>query len=141
MEPNEHPPAQKVVTTVEIEVSRQQIRDFTIALGFPADDWDGELTAPATFPLALSMRALESALAQYGAELSEVVHRDQHFAYTRPIHSGDVLTATVSLSDSESIAKAGVITAITEIDDMSGNHVCTSTSTIVALATPGRRAG
>ncbi|MFI9450249.1 MaoC family dehydratase N-terminal domain-containing protein [Amycolatopsis sp. NPDC052450] len=141
VEPNEHPPAHQIVTTFEVEVSRRQIRDFTIALGFPADGLDGELTAPATFPLALTMRALESALARYGAELAEVVHRDQRFAYTRPIHSGDVLTAKVSLSDNESVAKAGVITAVTEIGDRSGNHVCTSTSTIVALATPDRRPG
>lgn len=129
------------------EVSREKIREYARAirdespayfdpeaakaLGHP------DVIAPPSFPMIISLEAERQVV--YDPELGardqvRFVHREQRFAYRRPIVAGDVITATVRIANVAAIADADVITFETAIATVEGEHVCTASSTFVMYA-------
>lgn len=124
-------------------VGREKVREFARAV-FATDpasfDLDAaraaghaDLVAPPTFSIVVQQLSLDQLLADPEAEIdfSRVVHGDQRFAFSRPIVAGDELTGTLTVTAVKSLGAHSMVTAATEIVDAAGEHVVTSTSTLV----------
>lgn len=92
-----------------------------------------DVVAPPTFPIVIQERTLAQLLAEpdAGIDFTRVVHGDQRFTYTRPIVAGDELTATLTIASVKSLGGHSMVTAVSEMVDVTGAHVVTATSTLV----------
>ncbi len=118
-------------------VSREKIAEFTTAIGSPALE-DGD-TAPLTFPIVVAFGAMTQLMTDpsVGIALQNVVHGDQRFEYTRPVHVGDVLTATITIDSLRAAAGMDMIGTRTEITTVEGDPVATAFATLVHRAPVG----
>jgi len=125
-------------------VGREKIREFARAvgdanpayldpqaaqaLGYP------DVIAPPTFAIVLSLEAANAALfdPELGLDYSRVVHGEQSFAYTRPIHAGDELIVTTVIENIRSMAGNDMITTKGVITTVDGEPVATATSMLVS---------
>ena len=124
------------------EVSRVKIKEFADAIGEPsvlcrdraAAQAAGypDVIAPPTFAIVVS--AADSARVSHdpglGVNYAMIVHGEESFEHTRPLHAGDVV---VSQTTVESIRPAGamtLLTTVTQIRTVDGEHVCTARSTL-----------
>lgn len=133
--------------TEPYEVALEKIRDFADAVGdeHPAyRDRDAaralgypDVIAPPTFAIVITMRAARQIITDpaLGLDYSKVVHGEQSFNYTRPIHAGDVLRVTASVESIRSAAGNDLITTRGEVTTVDGEHVATAFSTLVARGT------
>lgn len=124
------------------EVGREAIREFAAAVG--DDDpvhrdpaaaraaGHPDVVAPPTFVVGLTLRSEAQAAAdRFGdIDMADVLHRDQAFAYSRPVRAGDRLVVTSDGSTRE-IDGRQVLTMRTEVSTTEGEHVCTARSVIV----------
>ena len=114
------------------EVTAERITEFAAATGSTygggADD-----PAPATFPIVVAFRAMTALITDpgVGISLQRVVHGEQRFSYSRPVVSGDVLTATLTVESLRQRGGADFITTSTEITDADAQHVVTARAVIV----------
>ena len=123
------------------EVSRVKIREFATAIGDsnpiytdrPAAENAGhpDVIAPPTFPIAISLGVAALADPDLGLNYMMVVHGEQRFTYTRPIHAGDVLTTQSTITGIRSAGNNEVMTIETEIKTLDGELVCTTFNSIV----------
>ena len=125
------------------EVSRVKLADFADAIGdhnpvyrdraAAQEAGYPDVIAPPTFPIVISMASSSRALAEPGLNLNYamVVHGEQRFEYSRPLHAGDVVTAAVTISDIRDVGRNSLMTTMTRIDTIEGEHVCTAYSTLV----------
>ena len=125
------------------EVSRVKLAEFADAIGdanpvyrdraaaqragFP------DVVAPPTFPIVIGMASSARVIADPGLNLNYamVVHGEQRFEYSRPLVAGDVVTAQLTISDIKSIGRNCVLSTVTRITTLDGEHVCTAYSTLV----------
>jgi acyl dehydratase len=140
-------------TSEPYEVGREKIKEYALAikdmnpayfdpeaakaLGHP------DVIAPPSFPMIISLEAERQVVhdPELGArDQVRFVHREQRFAYRRPIVAGDVITATVRIANVTAIGNNDVILFETTIATPEGEHVCTATSTFVMYA-PTEEAG
>jgi acyl dehydratase len=124
------------------EVSRVKIAEFADAIGDPSPlyrDRDAaraaghrDVIAPPTFGIVISMANSGQALADPGLGLNYamVVHGEQRFTYARPITAGDVLIATSTISGIRTAGRNVLVSTTTDIQTVSGEHVCTAHSTL-----------
>ena len=112
-------------------VSREKIAEFTTAIG--AEPLDGGDTAPLTFPIVVAFGAMTRLMTDpsVGISLQNVVHGDQRFAYTRPVRTGDVLTATITIDSLRAAAGMDMIGTRTEVTTVEGEQVATAYATLV----------
>ncbi len=125
------------------EVSRVKIAEFADAIGEPSPlcrDREAavrsgypDVIAPPTFAIIISMASAKviEKNPELGLDYSMVVHGEQSFRHARPLHAGDVVVATSTV---ESIRVAGdmsLMTTVTDISTVDGEHVCTAKSVIV----------
>ncbi|MDP9443398.1 MAG: MaoC family dehydratase N-terminal domain-containing protein [Actinomycetota bacterium] len=122
--------------TPPYEVAREKIREFTTAIGASVEEPDGGEVAPPTFPIVVAFRAMQALLAEpdVGVALHRVVHGDQRFVYTRPVHAGDVLIARLTLESLRQAAGADIIGTRTDIATADGDHVVSAYATLVHRA-------
>ena len=125
------------------EVSRVKIAEFADAIGDPSPlfrDREAarsaghpDVIAPPTFAIVISMASSGRAMGDPGLGLNYamVVHGEQRFEYTRPIGAGDVLTATSTISDIKQAGNNVLLSTRTDIQTVSGEHVCSAYSTLV----------
>jgi acyl dehydratase len=125
------------------EVGRVKIAEFADAIGDPSPVYRDvgaalaaghlDVIAPPTFAIVISMAASGKVVADPGLGLNYamVVHGEQRFEYARPIQAGDVLTATSTIADIRSAGRNVLLTTKTDIQTVSGEHVCTAHSTLV----------
>jgi acyl dehydratase len=125
------------------EVSRVKLAEFADAIGDQNPLYRNQATArkagfpdviaPPTFAIVISMAASSVAQADPGLNLNYamVVHGEQKFSYSRPLHAGDVVTAEVTISDIRHVGRNSMMTTTTTISTVEGEHVCTATSTLV----------
>jgi len=125
------------------EVSRVKIADFADAIGEPSElcrDRDAavkagypDVIAPPTFAVVISMHAADEANNDPGLGLhfSMVVHGQQSFSHSRPLHAGDVVVATTTVESVKSLGALSMLVTSTSIDTMDGEHVCTAKSMLV----------
>ncbi|AXB46753.1 MaoC family dehydratase N-terminal domain-containing protein [Amycolatopsis albispora] len=97
------------------------------AAGYP------DVIAPPTFLTVVNLRAINVIVGdpELGLDYSRMVHGDQSFAHTRPVHAGDVIELTTHID--EIMARAGndFITLRAEITDADGKPVCTTRAQLV----------
>jgi acyl dehydratase len=125
------------------EVSRVKIADFANAIGEPSELCRSkeaaqkagypDVIAPPTFAIVISMRSAVALQADpgLGLDYSMVVHGEQSFAYSRPLHAGDVVVATSTVESIRAVGGMSMMVTSTDISTVDGEHVCTAKSTIV----------
>jgi acyl dehydratase len=125
------------------EVSRVKIAEFAQAIGDlsplcrdrQAAQAAGypDVIAPPTFAIVISMASSGHAIAdeELGLDYSMVVHGEQRFEHTRPLHAGDVVVAQTTITDITPRRSMTMLTTRTDITTTGGEHVCTALSTLV----------
>ena len=125
------------------EVSRVKIAEFAQAIGDlsplcrdrQAAQAAGypDVIAPPTFAIVISMASSGHAIADedLGLDYSMVVHGEQRFEHTRPLHAGDVVVAQTTITDITPRRAMTMLTTRTDITTTGGDHVCTARSTLV----------
>jgi acyl dehydratase len=133
--------------TPPYEVGREKIREFAEAVGDANAAYTdpeaakalgySDVIAPPTFAFAITFKAAEQVIQdpQLGLDYDRVVHRDQKFAYTRPVRAGDRLTVTSTIETIKSLAGNDVVDIRGEVHDEAGEHVVTAWTKLVARAT------
>jgi acyl dehydratase len=128
------------------EVSRVKITEFAQAIGDlsplcrdrQAAQAAGypDVIAPPTFAIVISMASSGHAMADedLGLDYSMVVHGEQRFEHTRPLHAGDVVVAQTTITDITPRRTMTMLTTRTDITTTGGEHVCTALSTLVERA-------
>ncbi len=125
------------------EVSRVKIAEFANAVGEPsplcrdraAAQAAGypDVIAPPTF--AIVAGAANSARVTHdpglGVNYAMIVHGEQSFSYSRPIHAGDVLVSQTTIESIRPVGSMTALTTVTQIRTTDGEHVCTARSTLV----------
>jgi acyl dehydratase len=129
--------------TAPYEVSRVKVAEFAEAIGDPnpvfrdraAAQAAGypDVIAPPTFAVVVAMASSRTAVGDPGLGLNYamVVHGEQRFDYSRPLHAGDVVTAQSTISAIREVGSITMLTTETQIRTIDGEHVCTGFSTLV----------
>ena len=129
--------------TTPYEVSRVKVAEFADAVGDPnplfhdraAAQAAGypDVIAPPTFAVVVAMASSRTAVGDPGLGLNYamVVHGEQRFDYSRPLHAGDVVTAQSTISAIREVGSITMLTTETQIRTVGGEHVCTGFSTLV----------
>ncbi len=129
------------------EVSREMIRKFADAIGDdnPAYvDQDAakalghtDVIAPPTFLTVLGFRLGVGPVGDpdLGLNYAMVVHGEQRYVHHRPVHAGDVLTATSIVEDIRDAGRNEMMTIRQEVRTVDGEAVCTAYNTIVSRGT------
>jgi Acyl dehydratase len=125
------------------EVSRVKIREFAAAIG---DDnpiyrdkeaakaaGHPDVIAPPTFPIVFSLSGAGEALGdpELGLNFAMVVHGEQRFEYQRPIHAGDELVCSSTITEIRSVGRNEFLTVRSVVTTADGEPVCTTYNTIV----------
>ncbi|WP_020575495.1 FAS1-like dehydratase domain-containing protein [Actinopolymorpha alba] len=130
-------------TRTPYEVGREKIREFADAIGDPNPVYRDpevakafghtDVVAPPTFPIVVAFGLLNQLFddPEAGVALHRVVHADQKFSYTRPLHPGDRLAATLTVEGVRQVAGADLILTRTAITTVDGEPVCTASASIV----------
>ncbi|MBN6054481.1 MaoC family dehydratase N-terminal domain-containing protein [Nonomuraea sp. RK-328] len=125
------------------EVSRVKIREFAAAIGDANPIYRDreaaraaghpDVVAPPTFPIVFSLQGGSEALVDpdLGLNIAMVVHGEQRFEYARPIHAGDELVTSSTITDIRSAGRNELMTIRSEVTTVSGEPVCTTYNTIV----------
>jgi acyl dehydratase len=125
------------------EVSRVKIAEFADAIGEPSPlcrDREAavkagypDVIAPPTFPIIISMASTTIIQndSDLGLDYSMVVHGEQQFTYSRPLHAGDVVVATSTVESIRAIGAMSMMTTSTDISTVDGEHVCAVKAVIV----------
>jgi acyl dehydratase len=125
------------------EISRVKIAEFADAIGEPsplcrdrsAAQAAGypDVIAPPTFAIVVSTRNTATVAADPGLGLNYamVVHGEQSFTHTRPLHAGDVVVARSTIEEIRPLGSMTTMTTVTDITTIDGEHVCTARSTLV----------
>jgi acyl dehydratase len=125
------------------EVSRVKIADFADAIGEPSElcrNRDAavkagypDVIAPPTFAVIIDQLSTKAIVTDpgLGLDYSMVVHREQDFSYSRPLHAGDVVVATTTVESIKAVGAMSVLVTSTSIDTVDGEHICTAKSNLV----------
>ena len=126
------------------QVGREKVREFARATGetsplchdLAAARAAGhpDLVAPVTFGIVVTMPAGDRIVEDpdLGLDFSRVVHGEQRFESTRPVHAGDELHATVTIESVRTAAGNDVLTSRTDVTDAAGEPVFSAWATLVA---------
>src|SRR5262249_54502053 len=129
--------------TEPYEVCRVKIADFAEAIGdrnplytdASAEKAAGytDVIAPTSFPIVITIAASRAAIGDpgLGINYAMVVHGEQRFTYSRPLHAGDVVVAQSTISGIREVGSMTMVTTETEIKTIDGEHVCTGYGTLV----------
>jgi acyl dehydratase len=125
------------------EVSRVKIAEFADAIDEPSPlcrDREAavkagypDVIAPPTFAIIISMASTKTVQDDpgLGLDYSMVVHGEQSFSHARPLHAGDVVVATSTVESIRALGGMSLLTTVTDISTVDGEHVCTAKSVIV----------
>ncbi len=131
------------------EVSRVKIAEFADAIGEPSElcrDKSAaqqagypDVIAPPTFAFVIAMAstAVVESDPGLGLDYSMVVHGEQSFSHSRPLHAGDVVVATTTVESIRALGATSMLVTSTDISTTGGEHVCTTRSTIVERGQQG----
>ena len=125
------------------EVSRVKIDEFATAIGDSsplcrdraAAQAAGypDVIAPPTFAIVITSGTNARLIADpdLGVNYAMVVHGEQSFTHSRPLHAGDVVVAQSTIESIKQIRTMTTMATVTEIRTADGEHVCTARSTLV----------
>jgi acyl dehydratase len=125
------------------EVSRVKIAEFAAAIGESSPlcrDREAaraagypDVIAPPTFAIVISAASTGRIISDpdLGVNYAMVVHGEQAFEHTRPLHAGDVVVAQTTIESIKVVRTMTTLTSVTQIRTVDGEHVCTARSTLV----------
>ena len=125
------------------EVSRVKIAEFADAIGEPSPlcrDRSAALAAgypdviaPPTFAIVVTAADTAKLVADpgLGVNYAMVVHGEQSFTHSRPLHADDVVVAQSTIESIRQIGSMTTMATVTEIRTVDGENVCTARSTLV----------
>lgn len=137
----QYPPSQPY------QIGREKIREFATAIGEGGPlhhdpqaamaAGHPDVVAPITFPFALTMAAMATAMFDPELQLdyARVVHGEQQFDYVRPLYAGDEVTVVATITAIDSSGRHEFLTLQAEVLDAAGELVVTSSSVIVSRGT------
>lgn len=117
-----------VAETPVVPVTAAAVAAFAAALG---DESDGSV-APATFLVSITMPAVEELKddPDFGLDYSKVLHREQTFAFARPVRVGDSVKCAITIDDIKSVAGNDILNLRAEVTDPGGEPVATVTTVL-----------
>jgi len=122
------------------QVSAAKIAEFAAALGDDNPRYRGESPiAPPTFATVISAPALAQLFGDPELELSldRVVHADQRFSFIRPLRTGDVVIATLTIDKVRLRTGSEMVSATVNISSLHDEAICSSHATFLhARKTP-----
>lgn len=133
--------------TLPYEVGREKICEFADAIGDPNPAYRDpavakalgypDVIAPPTFPIVLTLTAGHQVITDpdFGIDYSRVVHGEQRFVHTRPVHAGDVLQVVVTVDGVRVAAGNDIVTTRADVSTIDGELVSSAYATIVARGT------
>ena len=125
------------------EVSRVKIKEFADAIGEPsvlcrdraAAQAAGypDVIAPPTFAIVISSASGAKITSDpgLGVNYAMIVHGEQSFTHSRPLHAGDVVVAQSTIESIRQVRNLTTLGTVTEIQTVDGEHVCTARSVLV----------
>jgi acyl dehydratase len=125
------------------EVSRVKVAEFADAIGEPsllcrdraAAQAAGypDVIAPPTFAIVVSSANAARITSDpgLGVNYAMIVHGEQRFTHSRPMHAGDVVVAQSTVESLRPLRSMTMLETVTEITTVDGEHVCTARSTLV----------
>ena len=125
------------------EVSRVKIADFADAIGDPNPVFrdpavaqaagHADVIAPPTFAIVISSASGAKITSDpgLGVNYAMIVHGEQSFTHSRPLHAGDVVVAQSTISSIRKIRNLTTLGTVTEIRTVHGEHVCMARSVLV----------
>jgi len=125
------------------EVSRVKIAEFATAIGEPsplcrdraAAQAAGypDVIAPPTFAIVVTSAANSTLMTDpdLGVNYAMIVHGEQSFTHTRPLHAGDVVVAQSTIESIKQVRNLTTMATVTEVRTVDGEHVCAARSTLV----------
>ena len=125
------------------EVSRVKIAEFADAIGEPSELCRDkaaaqragypDVIAPPTLAIVIAMASTASMHAEpgLGLDYSMVVHGEESFSHSRPLHAGDVVVATTTVESISAVGAMSLLVTSTDLSTTDGEHVCTAKSTLV----------
>jgi acyl dehydratase len=125
------------------EASRVKIAEFADAIGEPsplcrdraAAQAAGypDVIAPPTFAIVVSSANAARITSDpgLGVNYAMIVHGEQRFTHSRPMHAGDVVVAQSTVESIRPLRSMTMLETVTEITTVDGEHVCTARSTLV----------
>ena len=125
------------------EVSRVKIAEFATAIGDTsplchdraAAQAAGypDVIAPPTFAIVITAAGNAKLMADpgLGVNYAMVVHGEQSFTHSRPLHAGDVVVTQSTIESIKQIRNMTTMATVTEVRTVDGEHVCTARSTAV----------
>jgi acyl dehydratase len=125
------------------EVSRVKIREFADAIGEPSPlcrDREAaraagypDVIAPPTFPIVVTAASSGHVVGdpEVGVNYAMVVHGEQGFEHSRPLHAGDVVVWRTTIESVRQRSSLTTLTTVTQISTVDGEHVCTTRNTLV----------
>jgi acyl dehydratase len=129
--------------TASYLVSREKIREFADAIGESATACRDEaaaralghpdVVAPPTFATVLTLRVVESVLAdpELGLDWSRVVHGEEKYAYTAPICAGDELVVVPTIEAVRAVGGNAMVTLRADVTTSKGEERVTARSMLV----------
>ena len=120
-------------TTDPYLVTAEKIRELATALGDTATAYQGDdPIAPPTFAMVLASRAWEALFddEQLDLHLEHMIHTDQSFNWIRPLHKGDEVTATLTITSVRIRGNTDIIGIDVSLDHVNGEHLGNATSTL-----------
>ena len=125
------------------EVSRVKIAEFADAIGEPSELCRDkaaaqragypDVIAPPTLAIVIAVASTASMHSEpgLGLDYSMVVHGEESFSHSRPLHAGDVVVATTTVESIRAVGAMSMLVTSTDISTTDGEHVCTAKSTLV----------
>jgi acyl dehydratase len=125
------------------EVSRVKIAEFARAIGEPSPlcrDYAAaqaagypDVIAPPTFAIVVTSVGNAKLLTDPGLAVNYamVVHGEQSFTHSRPLHAGDVVVTQSTIESVKQVRSMTTMATVTEVRTVNGENVCTARSTIV----------
>ena len=125
------------------EVSRVKIAEFAAAIGEPSPlcrDREAaqaagypDVIAPPTFAIVISSASGAKITTDpgLGVNYAMIVHGEQSFTHSRPLHAGDVVVAQSTIESIRQVRNLTTLGTVTQIRTVDGEHVCTARSVLV----------
>lgn len=130
--------------TEPYEVGREQIREFARTVGATDPEYHRvdaaralgypDVIAPPTFPIVITWQSAAGQIfadPELNLSFSRILHGDQRFAYTRPVHAGDRLVCTVVIDEIMTRGGHDFLTTRVEVATDAGDPVVTAWTKLV----------
>ena len=125
------------------EVSRVKIAEFATAVGETSPlchDREAaqaagypDVIAPPTYAIVISSASGAKITFDpgLGVNYARIVHGEQSFTHSRPLHAGDVVVAQSTIESIRQVRNLTTLGTVTQIRTVDGEHVCTARSVLV----------